>query len=209
MNMDDLKSKTAEELAQRQKLLEGYGAAYAGLRNTIERLVARLGDDKFARSVVTIGAREALGKATSPAWRRGYASHLSFCEPFMASPDELMSASHILESAFALRDTPVELEGLLGSGRLVVRGKALYYETDNAAAVFAHYFEPYGGHDRWTAAMTTEAEIYLAEHRMPRPAVSVANTKTEAAAKKALVRMALQHFHVKLDAKVQFVESVR
>lgn len=184
---------------------QGLGAAYEHLRNTIDNLICRLGDDNFARSVVTIGARESLQQVVRQSRHQGCVTHMSFCEALVASPERLLAAADYLERTFALRDGEMTLCGVLGKGRLVVRGCAMYYETENAASMIAHYFEPYAINHRWTTTMTTAAEIYLAENEMQRPSISVAHTKTEDAALKALVRIAKQHFGVTLEK--QAVES--
>lgn len=178
---------------------QGLGAAYEHLRNTIDRLLCSLGGDNFARSVVTVGARESLQQVVRPSRQTGCVTHMSFCEALVASPERLLAATDHLERTFARRDGEMILCGVLGNGRLVVRGWAMYYETESAASMIAHYFEPYASNDRWTTSMTPAAETYLAEHKMQRPSISVAHTKTEDAALKALVRIAKQHFGVTLE----------
>lgn len=183
---------------------QGLGAAYEHLRNAIDNLICRLGDDNFACAVVTIGAREALGQVVRPSRQQGCVSHMSFCEALVSSPEGLLAATDRLERTFARRDEEMSFCGALGNGRLVVRGCAMYYETDTAASMFAHYFEPYATSNRWTTAMTMDAEAYLAEHKMQRPSVSVAHTKTEDSAMKALVRIAKQHFGVTLEKQIEY-----
>ena len=181
---------------------QGLGAAYERLRNTIDNLAGRLGGDKFARSVVTIGAREALQQGVQIGWRQGYATHMSFCEALLASPEQLLAATDCLERTFSLREEAVGFRGALGNGQLVVRGYAMYYETESAAAMFAHYYQPYASKDQWTTSMTTNAETYLAEHKMQRPSVSMSHSKSEDSALKSLVRIAKQHFGVTLEQQL-------
>ena len=176
------------------------GAAYAHLRATIDSLVFKLGNDRFARSVVTVGAREALGNTVPAYWRMGFKSHMTYCEPLMASPDQLRAATQYLVDMFRVRELPETLSGKLGHGRLVVRDKRMYFETSAAASLFAHCYEPSGTDDRWTTAMTSAAETYLAENSMKKPSVSVVHTKTPDAAMKALQRIAAQHFLTELKA---------
>ncbi len=178
--------------------LQTLGAAYENLRNTMDILASKLGDDGFARSVVTVGARNALQEVMPRAWERGYSVH-AFCEALQATQEHMMAAALLLERIFALRDKPAEFIGSLGKGQLAVRGNALYFETDSAASMFAHAFTPYGQQDRWTTAMTKDAEIYLTENKMNRPSVSVSHSKTEESAMKTLVRIGFQHFGVKLE----------
>lgn len=178
--------------------LQGLGTAYERLRKTIDNLVSKLGGDKFARSVVTIGAREALHQEVQIGWRQGYASHMTFCEALIASPEQLLASTDRLERAFSLRDEPAVFRGTLGTGQLVVRGCAMYYETESAASMFAHYYQPYASKGQWTTSITSDAETYLAEHKMQRPSVSMTHSKSEDSALKSLVRIAKQHFGVKL-----------
>lgn len=175
------------------------GGAYQHLRNTIDTLVTKLGNDRFARAAVTIGAREAMQIAVPASYRKGFASHLSFCEALTASTSELMETASILERAYSIKSMPVKFRAELGSGQLVIRGTAMYFETDDAAAKFAHYYEPDSDRDRWTAAMTDDAEIYLAENKMRRASVAMTHTKSAEAAERALIRMAQQHFGVVLE----------
>lgn len=177
------------------------GTAYAQLRTTIEDLVLKLGGDNFARSVVTVGAREAFSLVMPSQWRLGFKSHMSFCEPLMATPAQMQAATQRLVDVFSVRETPEDFSGALGSGRLVVRGPRMYFETAQAAVLFAHCYEPSGtSGERWTVATTNEAETWLVEHNLPKPSVSVAHTKTADAATKALHRIAQQHFKVTLEA---------
>lgn len=177
------------------------GAAYAELRATIDSLADKLGGDKFARSVVTVGALEALRRVMPDRWSMGFKSHLSFCEPVMASPEQLRAAKQRLIDAFCVREIPEARSGGMGHGRLTVRGHHMYFETDDAAVLFAHSYEPSGGNERWTTAMTSEAETYLAENSMKKPSVSMVHTKSLDAAMKALERIASQHFKVILKSE--------
>lgn len=179
--------------------LTNLGTAYAELRTAIEDLVAKLGGDNFARTVVTVGAREAFGQVMTPLWRLGYKTHMSFCEPLMATPAQMRAATQRLVSTFTVRDIPESFSGQLGRGRLVVRDKRMYFETADAAAQFAHCYEPSGSDARWSTAITSEAEAWLGEHGLPKPSVSLVHTKSQEAAIKGLVRIASQHFKVTLQ----------
>lgn len=179
--------------------IQTLGITYTSLRNTIETLVAKMGGDKFARAVVPIAARDALRDVIPPTWERGLSSHVVLCEALQASPEQMMQATATLESLFALRDIPADFIGSLKIGQLAIRGKALYFETDSAASIMAHCFSPSGLQERWTTAMTKNAEIYLSDNKMKRPTVTVAHSKTEESAVKALVRIASQHFQVNLE----------
>jgi hypothetical protein len=178
------------------------GAAYAELRATVNSLVVALGSDKFAFSVVTVGAREAVRHVMPDPWRRGFKSHMSFCESLMASPEQLHAAKQRLTETFSVRQTAETSSGKLGHGRLVVRDERMYFETGEAAALFAHCYVASVAGDKWTTAMTSDAETYLVENSMKKPSVSVVHTKSKDAAMKALQRIAEQHFHVNLNVLV-------
>lgn len=182
---------------------QSLGASYEALRNVIEAKIASLGDDKFARSSVTVAARSALQKVFPSLWRQGYRTFQTNCEALQVSPAQMASAVTVLDNTFAIPDAPATHVGSLGKGRLTIRGKGLYFEMDTAAAMLAFFYEASGDEGRWTVAVTSEGETYLAEHDMRRPSVSMSHTKSETAAIKALERIATQHFGVKLERVAQ------
>ncbi|WP_156350274.1 hypothetical protein [Achromobacter sp. 2789STDY5608633] len=182
---------------------QSLGASYEALRNVIEAKIASLGDDKFARSSVTVAARGALQKVFPSLWRQGYRTFQTNCEALQVSPAQMASAVTVLDNTFAIPDAPATHVGSLGKGRLTIRGKGLYFEMDAAAAMLAFFYEASGDEGRWTVAVTSEGQTYLAEHGMRRPSVSMSHTKSETAALKALERIATQHFGVKLERVAQ------
>jgi hypothetical protein len=185
---------------------QSLGASYEALRNVIEAKIASLGNDKFARSSVTVAARGALQTVFPALWRQGYVTHQAYCEALQVSPEQMAAAVTLLDNSFAIPDKPATHVGPLGKGRLTIRGKGLFFEMVKAAAMLAFYYEAGGDEGRWTVAVTSEGETYLAEHGMRRPSVSMSHTKSESAAIKVLERIATQHFDVKLE-RVALVEA--
>lgn len=186
--------------------------AFGEMLAVLDEIVSALGGSMAARAVVTRAAREAAGNAKSQVlnrenglWRLAF--HLPFCEPFVIGADGFRLIGQILKDSFRVRsEAPVALSASFLAGAVTIRGDRMCFETATAAVLLGHCYQGSGirlnhpGDERWSTAITDEAEILLDLSGFEKPRVQMTHSKSQAAATKGLVRVAAECFKVKLQA---------
>jgi hypothetical protein len=184
--------------------------AFVEVLSTIDDIVFSLGGTQAARAVVSYAAREATSGAKTRSfnrdnglWRLGY--HMTLCDVFVLGAAGFRGVAQELKDRFRVRsEVPVDLIGRFEDGHLTIRGDRMYYETDSAAVMVGHCYKDSWhrarkeGDERWTTAVTDEAEKLLDLCGFEKPRVGVAHCKSRAAAIKGLMRVAADCFKVEL-----------
>lgn len=173
------------------------GDAYAELRSGIDQWSSKLGGTSFSDAIVASGAREALQNIIRRT-PKGPERLAVFCEPYMASAAQLLATAAALDHLFAIRDDGISYAGVLeGRAMLHLREHRLYLETPDAAVLLAFAYS-YSEH-QWTVALDKQGETLLRHLKREGPRNSIHHTKTESGAVTTLLRIAEQHFGVKLE----------
>ncbi|MFK4706229.1 hypothetical protein ABIC83_003068 [Roseateles asaccharophilus] len=177
--------------------LQGLGTAYMTLRARIETLIQQLGGHKFARSAVTLSAENALREQRRGDWSK-YDKHLLRCEALVYSADEINASVMRLNRYFSIVDEPVLFSAEAFGGRIVLKGRGLYFETAQAAMLMGHYFKESGSVEKWMITLTKVAEAFIDHTGRDRCRISTTHAKSEASALKAILRMAEEGLGFKL-----------
>lgn len=187
------------------------GQAFAGLLHVMDGIVAELGCTEAARAIVSYAAREVIHDIRQSEfggrrdlWEFGMNTTLS--DVFLVSRDGFDKAGVQLKRQFSVQhDLPILKRAKLSRYAVVIRGHRMYLEAEHAAVLLGHCYEDsYGrarkdGEQRWSTAVTKEAEILLDLSKMSKPAIGLTHSKSSSAAIKSLVRVAAECFKVNLQ----------
>lgn len=194
--------EAADPINRRQdQTYEETSTAFAGLLATIDQIVSDLGGTRAARAIVSLAARE----ATAAVKVRELGYQMTLCDVFVISAAGFRAATQTLKDQFRIREeAPVSRAGRFQAGRLAVRGDRMYFETDRASVMLTHCYQDThsgsrkDGGERWTTAVTEEAQTLLHLSGLAKLRVCMTHSKSQQLAIKRISRVAEEGFKVSL-----------
>lgn len=192
---------------------KAFDYGYNEFRSRVEQIARELGDHAWVRNAVLNDATWTLNEVIRS--QRSYKEIGTIWSSLwlIVSPNDLIRTTEFLERMTSIKETPItaESEAMDGAyttavGRLRLRGVDLFYETDRRSLLMAHagpIKSRTRGQDveKWSISMTFNthggkgaAEAFFDSGFGRKPSQSGFNTGSEAAAQKALRRIAEEAF---------------